>query len=262
MDNSLKKAIKKTISYAQFFDYDLTRDEIHHWLITNKIIPKKNLSSKISNTLTKKRKQRRITSKDKIKQAQKLAFILNFIPTINMVAITGSLSMDNAKVGDDIDLMIVTKDDTLWLTRPLVILLITLFFKRRLPGSNTKTHFKDTFCTNLWLEQSSLKVPKTKHNLYTAHEVLQVRPILDKHHTYLHFISQNSWVKGFLANAFASHQKPKQPHPTSIVSTILKPLNLLAFNLQYQYMLPKITTESVNLHSAYFHPRDLSKNLT
>ncbi len=42
---------------------------------------------------------------------------------------------------------------------------------------------------------------------------------------------------------------------------VFLPLELLAFVLQYLYMRNKITNEKISLHSAFFHPNELSEKV-
>ena len=158
-----------------------------------------------------------------------------------------------------LDLMVVTADHTLWLTRPFVLLLLSLFSRRRLPGQS-HAEAAHSFCPNLWLEHRSLAVPLVKRNLYTAHEVLFVTPVFDRFQTHSLFLSQNSWVKKYLANAYLSVQPQaiRSPSYFSTLFILLFPFNLLAFFLQYLYMLPRRTNETVTLHCAYFHTQDFA----
>ena len=48
--------------------------------------------------------------------------------------------MENADKNDDIDLMVVTSKNCLWIVRPLATLLVSLFFKRRYPLPNAETN--------------------------------------------------------------------------------------------------------------------------
>jgi predicted nucleotidyltransferase len=204
-------------------------------------------------------------SEKKIMAAKKIIKILSYFSTVEMIAITGSVAVGNAKEMDDIDLLIVTQKNTLWFTRPFVLLILSVFGRRRLPNS-TYLQAANTFCPNLWLDDCSLLVPEDKQNLYTAHEVLQIMPILDRKQSYQRFLHTNNWVKKYLANAFyvkASIIKPDVPITvlSQFVETLFIPFNLLSFIFQYLYMKPKLTKEIVAYHSAYFHQVDFAQKL-
>jgi hypothetical protein len=262
--------IQKTIDYSSIFKSHLTLEDLHHWLISPKKSSLKSLSSflnrhpNLKNQLVPpsnedRLKKTRLTQK-KLKSINSLVSLLKRIPTIHLIALTGSLSVNNPASQDDIDLMIITSPNTLWLTRPLVILATSLLSKRRKPNQqSTNNHV----CINLWLDQKELTVPKRKQNLYTAHEVLQIKPLFDRGDTYQQFIKANSWTKRHLINAYTtvlgtgpSHQLSDHQVGFRILDLPTKVFNLLIFNLQYLYMKKKITNEYITPHVAYFHPRD------
>ena len=237
---SLSIAIRKTQAYARFFHSTLSPEELHHWLISDKIY-----SSEAINKLSPKTALKKNIPTKKLKLAQKVAKTLSLIPTIKLVALTGSFAANNAKKKDDIDLFIVTSAHTLWLTRPICLL------------------FPKIFCFNLWLDESALSVPQSKHTLYTAHEILQAKPLFDRTNIYAKFIYSNPWTQKYLANAYqiATSNLIKNSPILDTRYYILNTLNRLAFFLQYQYMKRKITNETITLHSAYFHPRNPSKDV-
>ncbi len=272
----LKSAIQSSLKYAKFFDYDLTPTELHLWLCSSKqhssaalkkcLSTNSFLKAKVHPTMTQRRLRSLSLTQKKLTHLHSVLPYLSLLPTIKFIALTGSLAMDNAKPNDDIDIMIVTSTNTLWLTRPLVFLLLKALRLRR-PITATQTHqVNNKICDNLWLDQSALKVPIVKRSLYTAHEVLQVKPILNRGATYQSFITQNSWVKKYLANAYKGITTSFSSSQKSNISKqgrgSIPLLNRLAFHLQYLYMKRKLTSEYVTPHSAYFHPRDLSKELT
>lgn len=265
MGSDLRKSIEKTLSYADFFDFPLTLDKLHLWLISPEPVSLSSITSVYKKPLTQLQKkllqQRLENTKSKLRLAHRVVSLLALFPTIKLIALTGSLAMGNAQTDDDIDLMVVTDSDTLWLTRLFVIPLVGLFFRRRQPQSFQSV--SDSFCFNLWLDQSALAVPSFKQNLYTAHEVLQIQPLYDRSNYYSQFLHANSWTRKYLANAYFtlttsitnSTSKGERSIP---INFLLKPLNRFAFKFQHLYMKHRITKETITLHSAFFHPRDLS----
>lgn len=261
--------IIRTLTYADIFNYPLTLPEIHHWLIS-KFSVITSLSGRITQTgnyytlpgrshLVKLRQARSRFSQEKLQLAHRVGEWLKSIPTIKLVAVTGALAMRNSDPNDDIDLMIVTSPNTLWLTRLLVVPLISLIAKRRKPQtiSHKPLAISDanSICLNLWLDETALAVPSPKRNLYTAHEVAQIKPLWNRGRTYQQFLSANRWISRYLPNI----RIPISPMgPISPISLIII-LNRLAFRLQLWYMRPRLTRETVTLHAAFFHPRDTSR---
>jgi len=270
----IQKAILKTLIYADIFDYPLTQTEIQKWLIQEKSshtplvfgpnIKKTNSYYHLQNrqSIVKLRRQRTRFSRSKLKLAQKITRYLKLIPSIQLIAITGALAMNNSNQHDDIDLMIITKKNRLWLTRLFSIFILEFLHLRRRPNKKQKFNLNvlnsNKICLNLFLDESSLQLPSSQRNLYTAHEVAQIKPIFDKGNTYQNFISQNSWVTGFLPNAISTTVLSSK----SALSPSIFPLNWLenlAYKLQLLYMKSKITNEKITPHSAFFHPRPTNK---
>jgi hypothetical protein len=258
---AISQAVKKTIAYSRFFNFPLTAKEIHYWLISPKIYSyqqlKRFLPEKTSLSDQDLRNKLANTTKTKLAVASKALRLIKIFPTVKLCALSGSVAIGNPDVDDDIDFLIITSSHTLWLTRLLLIPLISLFFARRQPGDN---HRPNSLCFNLWLDEDALTVPEKKHSLYLAHELLQIKPLFDRDHTYLQFLQSNSWAKNHLANAyqFLTQNKPLLDRKGTKANLILKFLNRLCFKLQHFYMHAKITGELITLHQAYFHPRDLT----
>jgi hypothetical protein len=315
--NTLRQSILQTLSYADVFDYPLTKNEIHRYLIrdtkentqsprTVLYLKKYNLdnSSEVENSLTRMlqephpnidkvgkfftlkgrsqiielRKKRKQFSKEKIAIANKVGKWLRLIPTIKMIAITGALAMENSDKNDDIDLMIITSKDRLWLTRLFVVPLISLVANRRKPTTYNlqPTTYKNTICLNLFLDETVLVMPKNKRNLYTAHEVVQIKPLWSRDGVHELFFAQNAWISHYLPNAMrypSPFQKGRKggvkeesmengkclPRTEWYWGKMVNSLEHLAFKLQLLYMKPKITTEVITQHSAFFHPRNTTE---
>ncbi len=275
--------VLRTLAYADIFDYPLTLTEINHWLISSSVIT--SLSGKITKTngyytltnrshLIKLRQARSRFSQEKLQLARRVGEWLKSIPTIKLVAVTGALAMRNSDPNDDIDLMIVTSPNTLWFTRVLVVPLVSLIAKRRKPETSryqldasrysvgASSAYSNSICLNLWLDTTALAVPPPKRNLYTAHEVAQVKPLWSRTDAHHRFLSANSWIKSYLPNIkikstsevarLSRAQSRETPRTVSW-------LNQLAFRLQLWYMRPRLTRETVTLHAAFFHPRDTAR---
>jgi len=213
----LEKAIFKTLVYADVFDYPLTASQIGQFLITEKktsqlvinqtlnfMVKQKRLGSlgrfyflPGKQVIVTQRLKRKKLSLQKIKIALGVARWLKLVPTIKMVAVTGALAMNNSAQDDDIDFLIVTTRNRLWLTRLLTVLLIELIASRRRPADR---EVKDKICLNMFLDEAHLAVPKNERDLFIAHEVCQLKPLWDRDSVYQKFISQNQWSQKYLAN--------------------------------------------------------------
>jgi len=252
-----------SLMYHDIFDYPMTKVELKKWKFGPKtkrqitILARKIGQYYILNgrekTITK-RPFRNSASLRKIDLARNAARVLGKLPSVIMVAVTGALAMMNADVDSDIDLLIITSARTLWTTRLLVYASLDLMgIPRRRYGVKKQ---KDRLCLNMWLDESDLAWDNTDRNLYTAHEIAQIVPLVNKERTYERFIYKNSWIKHYWPNAV------KIPKPTRVPRTAASPLSLIepfARNFQFWYMREKITREVVSPTKAIFHPRDWGK---
>ena len=123
---------------------------------------------------------------------------LSRLKSILLVGFSGSIAMNNANIPDDIDLFIISEHKKMWITRLLSISLAELFSTRR---KYAQTEAKDALCLNLFFDKNDLTVPNSKQNAYVAHEVLQLKPIINKKQTYEQFLDANKWVLKYFPNA-------------------------------------------------------------
>jgi len=199
----IQNAILRTLCYADIFDYPLTEQEIRRWLIGSsdqqlKFEKKKPFYFlKGRGKIVAIRKRREKWSREKFKIARRVTGWLKFIPTIKMVAVTGALAMNNAHQEDDIDLLIVSQKNRLWLTRLMTVLLTEVVAQRRRPADK---EFKNKICLNMFLDEAHLVIPKSEQDLFSCHEVCQLKPIWEKDRVYQKFIKSNQWVKQYLPN--------------------------------------------------------------
>ena len=173
---------------------------------------------------------------------------------IEFVAITGSTASGSPQTCDDIDLLIITKPHRLWLCRLLVFVTFKL---HRIPIRSFTSSRPLSLCFNLWLDSRSLSIPPSRRHLRTASDLALLRPLFSTSDSHYRLLYQNRWAQKFVAPAYShllgSHFRPTSP--TSSSNFILDGLNLFCFCLQYMFMLPKITTQTVSLSQAFFPPR-------
>jgi hypothetical protein len=109
------------------------------------------------------------------------------VPFVRMVGVTGSLAVNNAARGDDIDFMLVTQPQRLWTARALAIGVVRL---AHLTGAH--------ICPNYLVTTRALAL--RQRNLFTAHELVQLEP-LHGHAAYQQLLGANRWVWDYLPNA-------------------------------------------------------------
>ncbi len=253
---------KISIAYHDIFAYPLNKKELIKWKAGKRVELKKKkieINSKKGFYFIKGReeiidvrlKKLQISNK-KLSIAKKAASLLIKIPTIRFIGLTGSLAMQSASENSDIDLLLITSQGNLWTTRLVsyFLLFLTGYKLRRARDKNEK----DRLCLNIWLDERDL-IWRDK-NIFTAHEVCQIKPLKNKDNTYKRFLWANRWVLEYWPMA-VQIKKVKEVQKNFILNIF----EGLAYFLQYQYMKPKITREVVTATRAVFHPNDWSKKV-
>lgn len=198
---SLEVAILETLAYSDIFDYPLKLDELHQYLVvfaTQEEI--KNCIGNINqvsagegyyclsgrNEIVTIRQEREKKSRPVFKRALFYGKIIGRFPFVKMVALTGSLAMLNLSKEADMDFMLITKSNRLWLARAFAV---TFGRFIRLLG--------DRICINLLISENRLHW--AQHDLYSAREICQMLPIsgFDTHYK---FRVANLWTQTILPN--------------------------------------------------------------
>ncbi len=208
--DALARAILRTLLYSDLFDYPLTPAEAAHYLIgrpstsdevraclarscwlADRVIELNGyLALRGREALIARRLERAATSDRLWRRARRLVRVLRLFPFVRMIAITGSLAMQNSPADDDIDLLIVTAPDRVWLTRALSIALV---YAGKLCG--------DTLCPNYVISERALALDR--HTLFVAHEFAQMVPVYGLT-VYDRMRTLNPWVQVILPNATQS----------------------------------------------------------
>jgi len=260
-----------SVYYHSVFNYPLRREDLKRWEFGNKNLPKINSKTPVSEKDgyffvrgkkpdIEKRKRNEAFSAKKVKLAQKTASVLEIIPSVKMVGITGSLAMNNAEDSSDIDLMVITARNTLWITRGIALVLLGFFgFSLRKAGD---TGQKDKLCINIWLDEISLGW--NLKNVYTAHEICQIVPVVNKDETYEKFLRKNSWALDFWPNGIlkANPKNIRWGVGDELIAKVFSLFDYFAYLAQRTHMVKKITFEQITKTHAIFHPRNLSDYVT
>jgi hypothetical protein len=201
-------AILYTLVYADLFDYPLRVDEIHRYLtgyaaslaaVEEHLHRHGRLAEQLGSEdpywflagrehLVGLRRQRETYSRALWRQAERYGRLMAALPFVRMVAVTGSLAMNNASgPDDDIDFLIVAAEHRVWLARGLAILIVHLAGRRGLE-----------LCPNYVVAEHHLALGEP--SLFTAHEMAQLVPICGQQ-VYHRLLARNAWMATFLPNA-------------------------------------------------------------
>ena len=182
-------------------DKDLTLSHILEALENSqelaKLISQKNGFYFLTGTkkIIKQRIERQKIADQKWKKTKRMVKMLQLIPFIRLVVVSGSLAMDNPKKESDIDLLIITRTGRIWTCRGLTTLFIRLLGQQR-HGLLTENRF----CLNHYLTDQSLKIPWA--SLYNAQTYAHLVPMWEvdgrEVPKYNQFQKANQWIGDYL----------------------------------------------------------------
>jgi hypothetical protein len=215
---ALERAIVQAVAYADVFDYPLTADEIHRYLVgfpANRGAVRALLSSPERpahlsragryftlsgrEAVVETRRNRAAAANEYWQRALRYGRMIANLPFVRMVAVTGALAMDNM-ADADIDYLVVTEPGRLWLCRALIVGLV-----RFAASKGTE------LCPNYFLSERALVL--SERNLFTAHEVTQMVPISGIE-TYQRMRDLNRWTDTYLPNATGAPRRLAAAEPT------------------------------------------------
>ena len=276
-----------TLAYSAQFEFPLTSNEIKQRLMSaqfvGKVVKRQGLSMRANSKsstvslvlaqLVKKklvatngwyywlagdnhagwaqlRKKRTKISQQLRQELALVKLILRFFPKVVAAGITGSLAMDNAKQGADLDLILITKPDSLWINRAGVLLMALILGKKIWPWQSGQ----DRWCLNLWLESDALSLPKRKQCLYTAYEVLQIDWFYDVDHCGVKFFQQNNWISDFLILK-KPLEKSVKSEAVKKTTRLMAKMNEWIFKKQSRHLQQRnlIPSENLSLKQAFLH---------
>ena len=284
----MEKAILKTLIYADVFDYPLRAWEVHKWLISppvgwagkqtilrqvekvlNKLVQSEKCKVKSGyyflhgrGGIVKRRQLREKQSGKFLRKARICAWFLKIIPWIRLVGISGGLAMGNSSKADDIDLYIITARDRLWLSRLLILGILSLSGQRRMVA-HSKKEAAGKICPNILIDEDHLI--ENRQDIYTAHEILQMKVLWQREGIYQKYLENNSWAFKFLPNWVGDRIKNNElrikhkKHSSSflLLYSIFDIFENLAKKFQMWYMKSPQGMERIKDGVLYFHPNDM-----
>jgi len=207
-NRELEKNILRVLLYFDIFSHPLKPEELYIFLPQNSItlsefVKQLNIIADNKESLIKQkdryyfsgdnyhyssiRKERETFSRKHWKMARIMTHLIKRFPFVRAVFITGSLSKNSSSKASDIDFMIVTQKNRLWVARTLLMSFKKLFLFNKYKY----------FCINYSITEDHLEIEDK--NIYTAIEVVTSKAtfnsgMLNK------FIDSNLWLNTFLPN--------------------------------------------------------------
>lgn len=216
----IKKAIIKTLSFYDLFDFPMTNTEIYHnlWGISctladcqaaiDDMLEKGELGYGHGfyhlpgrEELVKIRQERYVNSFKKWHLVKKYRWVWPMIPFLKMVGIVNTLAYSNAKKDGDIDLLVVTKKNRIFTTRLFItawLLILNMWRYHQLAVANK-------FCLSFFLSENNLNLKKLlmdDNDVYLVYWTKWTRPIYcSDMHVANRYWRENKWIKDYIPNA-------------------------------------------------------------
>jgi len=263
-----REAIKKTLIYSSIFRYPLTYYQLLNFLIIEpeNEIKIKSFEYELAKLIKKQYviveedrcilpgikyvewKSGKKLSKILIKKNRSTFKIIQRIPWIKFIGITGSGAAYNSTEDSDLDIFVITQKNRLWITR----LFLAIILKHIL-----KNYVKKGVDPNIFIDETKLEWPKDRQNLYVANEIVRMHPIIDKDNTYFKFLAKNKWIKEFMGNFRTyEYEEDKKKKVTPQGELLLNLIDSILMGLQRLYMFKKVTNEIMSKHFIHFNKND------
>ncbi len=196
------------LTYFDIFSFPLTRVELEMWqwradnnLANLSVEEKKGFYFLAGKEDSIRERQRRYqTSVLKLKRARLFAKIFRLFPSVQMIAVCNSLGYFNARSQSDIDLFIIVKPGTIWLTRFWLQGILKLLRARPFDRGTRR----DSVCLTFFLTSDHLDIGElqiVKPDVYLHYWLTQLIPLYDPFDYYQRFLQANSyWLKEYLPN--------------------------------------------------------------
>jgi predicted nucleotidyltransferase len=203
----LQQDVLRTFAYFDVFSYPLSQHQVYSFLPHNSVTLQhleKTLQCLVefgllkfedgyyffsdrTPEIVKSRLENEHRASTMLKRARWISLFLKQIPFVRAVFITGSLSKNVASASSDVDFMIVTAPNRLWIPK-----MILTAVRRMLLFNSIKY-----FCFNLFVTENGLLF--SEKNIFNAVEIATTRVIWNET-AYRRFQSVNSWIQLYLPN--------------------------------------------------------------
>lgn len=226
----LERDILKVLLYFDVFNHPVNAEEIYSFLPSNSTNPAEvawrcqsfplngyvaeqrglYFLSERKNSV-RQRLEKESLALRRWKMAVIMARIIRCFPFVRGIFVSGELSKGVSSKEGDIDFVIVTAENRLWICRTLLILFKKIFLLNK----------KKYFCLNHFVSENHLEFEV--RNVYSAVEVATLKPLYNLP-LFERYIHANSWIKEFLPNWKLTDQRFEfvTDNP-SIVQRLLEP---------------------------------------
>jgi predicted nucleotidyltransferase len=271
--SSCELAIKKTLAYRSIFKYPVSKYQLKTFLITDKEFKNKLIDRSIEHLLhrgfikEKDKKyflpgitpvewhEKKVLTKKIVGKNEKFLKLLGKVPWVVLIAITGSVAAYNTKADSDVDVLVISNKNRLWITRFFVTLILKI--TKKFPNIDGE---KGKICTNLFIDERNLSWDPNKRNVFVAHDIVLMQPIINKGNTYLKFLNTNKWVLNYFAQFHVCRSCATSTR-NSLSSPVIDFVEKIFMRAQIFHMRKKRTTEITTPHLIHFNKNDNSQRI-
>ncbi|RPI17123.1 MAG: nucleotidyltransferase domain-containing protein [Ignavibacteriae bacterium] len=204
----IKNNVLKTLLYYDIFSHPLKDEEVFTLLPQNSVPREKIFEAiekfscendspisyhegyvyvKPNKHFIELRKEKEEISRKMWKAARIVTLLIKRFPYVRAVLVTGSLSKNSSNKKSDLDFMIITKKERLWVSRMLLMAFKKLFL------FNSYKYF----CINYFITEDNLEIEDK--NIFTATEIVYIKPTFNSE-LMTDFIKANLWIKDYFPN--------------------------------------------------------------
>jgi len=136
--------------------------------------------------------------KRKIKKALFFSKLIAVFPMVRGVAVSNIIADHNLRDKSDIDLLVVSSKNKIWLTRFFCAGLAKFLNLR--PNRKTK---KDKICLSFYVSEDNLNLEEYLYNqndLYFIYWLVGLQILIDKNDIFYRFEFENKWINKYLPN--------------------------------------------------------------
>lgn len=275
-DASLQRSLRATLSYFDLFDHPLTLMELarYRYRFSNESAGGRNDGAEgASNTpalsdmltaldaigagtedgfwflparaaIVASREHRYRLAEAKFRKARRVARFMRLLPSVRLVAVCNSLALANANEESDIDLFVVARPGTLWVTRLLVVGSLALLGLR--PSSRTSA---DKVCMSFFVSERRLDlhdIALQPDDTYLRYWIASLAPLYDAGGVMDAFLAANAWAGERVPGALAVRRRPvlaAAPFSTPLLP-LLRAADPLARKLQSRLFPSEISANA------------------
>src|SRR3989344_717185 len=177
----------------------------------------------------------------KYRLARRFASWLRWLPSVRLVAVCNSLALSHAAADSDIDLLLVVRPRTVWVTRLLVVGVLAALGLR--PDARTQ---RDRFCLSFMASESALDFSGlllADSDPHFHYWLLSMMPLYDAGGVMTKILHENRWTRNRLPGVTAPRagaRRLKMPRGTAWLLPLLRRWDAAAGRLQLRLFPPAI----------------------